>query len=105
MVERKKIGIRVQECRKKQHMTVEYLSELANISPEFLRAIESGQRGMSLNTLADLATALQVSTDYLLFGSVTEEKYDVIVQVLQTCSEERIQEISYLVKQILELSK
>ena len=105
MVERKKIGIRVQECRKKQHMTVVYLSELANISPEFLRAIESGQRGMSLNTLADLATALQVSTDYLLFGSVTEEKYDVIVQVLQTCSEERIQEISYLVKQILELSK
>lgn len=29
MVDQKKIGIRIQECRKKQHMTVERLAEAA----------------------------------------------------------------------------
>lgn len=105
MVEQKKIGMRVQACRKEQHMTVEYLAELANISPEFLRAIEAGQKGMSLNTLSNLSIALQTSSDFLLFGSSSEEKYTVMVQVLESCSTERIQEITYLVKQILNLNK
>ncbi len=105
MVEQKKIGMRVQACRKEQHMTVEYLAELANISPEFLRAIEAGQKGMSLNTLSNLSIALQTSSDFLLFGSSSEEKYTVMVQVLESCSSERIQEITYLVKQILNLNK
>lgn len=105
MVDLKKIGARIQEHRKEQHMTVEQLAELANISPEFLRAIESGQKGMSLTTLTNLSVALQISTDSLLFGSSSEEKYTVIIQVLQSCSSERIQDIAVLVKNILELRK
>lgn len=105
MVEQKKIGMRVQACRKKQHMTVEYLAELANISPEFLRAIETGQKGMSLNTLSNLSVALQTSSDYLLFGSAEEDKYNVMIQVLEPYSSDQIQKITYLVKQILNLSK
>ncbi len=105
MMDQKKIGVRVQEHRKKQHMTVEQLAERANISPEFLRAIESGQKGMSLTTLSSLAVTLQTYTDYLLFGSSSEEKYTVIIQVLQSCSNERIQDIALLVKNILELRK
>ncbi len=105
MIDQKKIGIRIQECRKKKHITAETLAEMANISPEFLRSIESGQKGMSLTTLSNLAVVLQVSTDYLLFGSASEDKYSVIVQVLHTCSEERILAISHLLKQILELNK
>ena len=105
MVDQKKIGIRIQECRKKQHMTVERLAEAAGISPEFLRAIDSGQKGMLLNTLSSLAVALQTSADYLLYGSSSEEKYTVLVQILESCSTERIQDIAHLVKNILELSK
>lgn len=103
MIDQKQIGIRVQDCRKKQRMTVEHLAEMANISPEFLRAIESGQKGMSLTTLASLAVSLQTSTDYLLFGSASEEKYTVMVQILQSFPEERIQDLAQLLKNILEL--
>lgn len=105
MIEQKNIGIRIQECRKKQNMTVERLAELANISPEFLRAIESGQKGMSLNTLANLAVTLQVSADYLLFGSASDEKYTVMLQVLQEFPKERMEDLAKLVKNILELSR
>lgn len=103
MNEQKKIGARIQECRKQRHMTVEYLAELSNISPEFLRAIESGQKGMSVHTLTSLSIALQVSTDYLLFGSSEEDKYGLLVQTLQSCSEDTVRRIAYLVQQILEL--
>lgn len=105
MIDQKKIGARIQECRKEKHITVEDLVELAYISPEFLRAIESGQKGMSITTLSNLAVTLHVSTDYLLFGSASEDKYTVIVQVLHSCSKERILAISSLVKQILELNQ
>lgn len=105
MIDQKKIGIRIQECRKQQRMTVEHLAELANISPEFLRAIESGQKGMSLTTLANLAVNLQTSTDHLLFGSASEEKYTVMVQVLHALPEERIHDLAHLMKSILELSQ
>lgn len=105
MIDQKKIGNRIHECRKQQRMTVEHLAELANISPEFLRAIESGQKGMSLTTLANLAVNLQTSTDYLLFGSASEEKYTVMVQVLHALPEERIHDLAHLLTSILELSQ
>ncbi len=103
MIEQRKIGSRIQECRKQHRLTVEQLAEIVGISPEFLRAIESGQKGMSLNTLTNLSVALQTSTDYLLFGSLSEEKYLVMLQVLQTCPEKRMEELALLVKKILEL--
>lgn len=103
MLDQKKIGVRIQDIRKQQYLTVEHLAEMASISPEFLRAIEAGQKGMSLNTLSNLAVALRVSTDYLLFGSSSEEKYILLVQTLQSCSEQRIHDIALLIKQILEL--
>ena len=73
MIDRVKSGMRIKECRKQQHMTVEYLAERIDISPEFLYAIESGQKGMSIYTLSNIAIALHTSTDYLLFGKESQK--------------------------------
>lgn len=69
MIELFYLGMRVRKCREDHEYTIEYLAELLDISPVFLRSIEYGKRGMSIDTLAKLAAALQVSTDYILFGS------------------------------------
>lgn len=105
MVERKKIGKRVQACRKKRNMSVEYLAEQIDLTPEFLRAVEAGQRGISLETLTKLSVALDTSCDSIIFGESSEDKYSVMIQLLEPCSKERIQEITTIVKQILKLSK
>lgn len=68
MIKRTDIGMRIRKCRECHKYTREQLAELADISPVFLQAVEHGKKGISINTLAMLAAALQVSTDYILFG-------------------------------------
>ena len=62
------IGKRVRKTREHSGFTRERLAEMANISPQFLVHIENGTKSMTANTICNLARALNVSADYLLFG-------------------------------------
>ncbi len=63
-----KLGARIKQCRKEQHLTQEKLAELIDVSPHYIYEIERGMKSMSLSTLADVSSALSISADYLLFG-------------------------------------
>ena len=65
------IGLRIRQIRECQKKTREQISEIANISPQFLFDIESGKKGMTSQTIINLAKALNVSTDFILTGNVT----------------------------------
>lgn len=60
------LGRRIKEIRKRRNITQAELSEVIDKNPSFVSYIESGTRSMSLETLIQLANALQVSTDLLL---------------------------------------
>lgn len=62
------LGARVKQCRKEQSLTQEKLAELINVSPHYIYEIERGLKSMSLSTLVDISSVLDISTDYLLFG-------------------------------------
>lgn len=62
------IGKRVRKTREHYGFTRERLAEMANISPQFLVHIENGTKSMTSNTIYNLARALNISADYLLFG-------------------------------------
>ena len=62
------LGLRVKQCRKMHNFTQEQLAELIDVSPHYIYEIEKGLKTMSLHTLVDIAAALNVSIDYLLFG-------------------------------------
>lgn len=63
------LGLRIKQCRKMQHLTQENLAELIDVSPHYIYELEKGLKCMSLATLVDISTALNLSTDYLLFGA------------------------------------
>lgn len=63
------IGKRVRETREHYKLTREQLAEMANISPQFLVHIENGTKSMTAKTICNLSKALNISADYLLFGS------------------------------------
>ena len=65
------IGSRIRLIREAQKKTREQIAEIAEISPQFLFDIESGKKGMTSQTIINLAKALNVSTDYILVGAVT----------------------------------
>lgn len=62
------VGLRVRHMREQQALSRERLAEQAEISTQFLADIETGRKGMTVQTLRKLTTALHCSADDLVFG-------------------------------------
>ncbi len=67
-IDYKEVGKRIRAERRKQDLTQEKLAEMANISDSFLGHIERGGRTLSIETLAKLANALNLSIEYIICG-------------------------------------
>ena len=74
----KAMGKRIDDRRKQLHMTQEKLSELANITPQTVSTAELGQKAMRPETIIRVCTALNISTDYLLLGKITEGEQSLL---------------------------
>lgn len=70
----REIGLRLRGCREQHALTRERLAEYADISVQFLADIETGRKGMTVQTLRKLALALHCSTDELVFGAQGTEQ-------------------------------
>lgn len=64
----REFGKRVKLARKTAKLKAEETAEAAGISTQFLSDVERGKKGMSNYNVSQLARALHVSADYLLFG-------------------------------------
>lgn len=67
-IDYKEIGKRIREERRKQKFTQEKLSEMADISVSFLSHVERGGRILSVETLAKLANALNITVEHIICG-------------------------------------
>jgi len=67
-IDYKELGKRIRAERRKQDLTQEKLAEMANISDSFMGHIERGGRTLSIETLAKLANALNLSIEYIICG-------------------------------------
>lgn len=64
------IGQRVRARRKQLGLTQEQLAERSGLSQQYVACVENGTKGLGDESLIKLSGALEVSTDYILFGSV-----------------------------------
>jgi len=60
------IGQRIKELRKSKHMSQAVLSEIIDKSTSYISYLESGIKFMSVETLINIANALNVTTDMIL---------------------------------------
>lgn len=67
-IDYKELGKRIRAERRKQDLTQEKLAEMAEISDSFMGHIERGGRTLSIETLAKLANALNLSIEYIVCG-------------------------------------
>ncbi len=65
-----KSGLRIQQLRKNQGISLEELSEKLNITDRQLRRVEKGESGGSIDLLIEIALMFNVSLDYLIIGRV-----------------------------------
>lgn len=68
------VGNNIQLVREEAGYTQDTLSELLDITPNHLSAIERGVSGISLETLQRLCRLLGVSADRILFGLDAQEQ-------------------------------
>lgn len=66
----KDLGARVRRQRQLLEWTQDRLAREIGVSTSFIGHVERGSRKASLETLVAIANALNVSTDYLLAGSL-----------------------------------
>ena len=67
-IDYKELGKRIRAERRRQDLTQEKLAEMAEISDSFMGHIERGGRTLSIETLAKLANALNLSIEYIICG-------------------------------------
>ncbi len=86
------IGEKIKKARKEKGLTQEKLAELTHLSVTHISAIETARSSFSVSTLVDIATALETSTDWLLFNGqeISCCIEHQINRVLFDCSEKEV---------------
>ena len=83
-------GNRILQLRKSKKMTREQLAEKASISVQFLADIEKGRKNMTVTTLRNLASALSVTSDFIINGDKTADISELeIIRLYQQLSPEK----------------
>lgn len=83
------IGKRIKEVRKQKGLSQEKLAEMAEISTQYMSQIETAARNVSFRSLLNIAKALEVSMDELLYGNqpITSGEYlKEMNEVLENCN-------------------
>lgn len=100
------IGERIKKQRLLNGYSRETLAEMAGITPRFCYDLELGSKSMSLHTLKKLSTALNVSADYLLFGTrSTMDTHYSAVQLLLTCPASKLYHLEQIISHYIQALK
>ena len=86
----KEIGQRILERRKKLGMTQEALAEKGDVTEQFVSYAEAGKRAMRPENLLKIATALEVSADYLLTGEIIDKDLLILADKLRTLTPSQV---------------
>ena len=101
MREKKEINIQIGEqvrlAREQAKLTQEQFAERIEVSPQYISDLERGVVGISIPTLKRACVALGVSSDQILFGTVTENRNIAIEKRCANLSEEAFNSLLHIV--------
>lgn len=86
-----KIGKNIQSFRSKAGYTQAELAEIVNLSNTHISHLETGDGTMSLETLIDIAKALNTTPDYLLLGNIDytpERAAQIFIDKTKNCTQQ-----------------
>lgn len=99
------IGGRIRDLRKGKHLTRTKLAEQIGISSKFLYDIEFGKKGFSVGILKRIAVIMNVSCDYIIFGSDKgKENLDAAAHLLSKFDDRQKSHILQVMETIYEIN-
>jgi transcriptional regulator with XRE-family HTH domain len=85
-------GDRIRQLRKHEGITQEQLAIKLHISDRYLRKIETGEKGPSIDILVEISALFGVSLDYIVMGRQPQDslkqKLHSVIQNLSALAEE-----------------
>ena len=94
------IGNNIKLSRNTQGYTQEGLAERAEISVEHLKQVELGKKMLSVENLVNVANALQVSVDSLVYEQTINSAKNDIAQMLVSIDNEDSQRLVGLIRYV-----
>ena len=83
------IGEQIKLAREQARLTQEQFAERIEVSPQYISDLERGVVGVSIATLKRICIVLGVSSDQILFGSITEDRAAAIAKKCKTLSDQQ----------------
>lgn len=90
------VGERIRKKRLLLGMSQDDLAEKIDRAPKYCSDIERGVCGMSIETMISLSSSLDMSIDYMLFGTLSNEEKNVmensetaIIHALSKCNQKQ----------------
>ncbi len=107
MAEKKKeeniqIGLRVKQAREAAGLTQERLSELLDVTPQYVSGVERGAVGLSVPVLIRICSILLVSSDFILTGDTEYADATSISARLNRLPSEHIHNVEEILNRYME---
>lgn len=99
----KEAGKRIMERRKALGLTQEALAEKSEVTTQFVSYAESGKRAMRPENLMKIASALGVSTDYILTGDIIDKDKLLLSDKLDKLTAPEVRIIEGIIDQCIAL--
>ena len=96
------LGENIKREREKAGYTQERFSEIIDMTPNNLSAVERGVAGVSLNTLRRICEALKVSADDLLFGQREKSDGEALIRKLERLDARQMRIVQEVLSALLE---
>ena len=86
----KSISRNIRKARETAGLTQEKLAELVGISTAYYSQIELGNKSPSLETLINIADAMHVSVDSLVYGASKKSGQMDILRLFEDCTQDEV---------------
>ena len=96
------IGLRVKQAREAAGLTQERLSELLDVTAQYLSGVERGAVGLSVPILIRLCSVLLVSSDFILTGDTEYSDVTSVSARLSRLPSEHINNVEEILNRYLE---
>ena len=96
------VGLQIKKVREHARLTQEELSEILDCSPQYVSLLENGRYSISLKMLRRLCTALNVSSDSILFPNNGRNCLDILSYKCNDLSDEQFRLLIEIVNRYIE---
>lgn len=99
------IGSRIAQRRKMLGMPQEQLAEIVDLSIQTISNIENGKKAVRPENLIKICRALNSTTDYILLGTVEQDKASELARKCMQLKEQDYEIITAVINKFLECNK